>query len=240
VVAFNLPKYGVPTLSKNASTATGFQFATSGYNKAYPPSDRYDVSQLQFTGVSFIDQVLGASRLALVGEVGFTYVHDLPDESEMRYGRYAQMGFGTTVTDYVDESLGADSAFTGPYAGIDVTPQEACEIKWNFNKKGCTTEGYTTPFSWGYRMRATLTYSDVFAGVNLSPGLSWSHDVSGYAPEPGGSFIEGRKQVGLLMTADYMNLYSATLAYNNYFGAMDGLNYLVDHDDVQLSVSYAF
>ena len=226
----------VRALTPNAGDANNNFYADT--NVAYlsgaaVPADTFDVSQLQFTGIKFWDQVLGASRLAVVGEVGFTYVHDLPDESVNRYGRYAQLGFGTTITDYVDESL-------NPSTGVDMTPQQACENLYNFNNAGCTTEGYTTDFSWGYRLRGNLTYSDVFAGVNLSPGLAWSHDVAGHAPEPGGSFIEGRKSVGLLLTADYMNAYSATLAYNNYFGAKDGLNYLVDKDDVQLSVSYSF
>lgn len=215
------------TKNPGASDANGNSYIDTNTTLSGKPlaADRFDVSQLQFTAIHFTEQILGASRLATVGEVGFTYVHDLPDESVDRYGRYAQMGFGTTVTDYV------------PADGY--TPQQICEIA-NYNKAGCTTDGYTTDFSWGYRIRSSLTYSDVFAGVNLSPGLAWSHDVSGHAPEPGGSFIEGRKSIGLTLAADYLNKYSATLAYNNYFGAKDGLNYLVDKDDVQLSVSYSF
>ncbi len=210
------------------------------FNGSFISNDRYDVSQLQFTGIKFWDQILGASRLAFVGEVGFTYVHDLADESEMRYGRYAQLGFGTTVRDVVDESYLPDSAFTGPLAGINLTPQQACEVKWNFNRAGCTTEGYTTEFSWGYRLKTELTYSDAFAGVSLHPGLFWSHDVAGNAPEPGGNFIEGRKAIGLSLRGDYLNTYSAELSYTNYFGGLKGSNYLVDKDNVSLSVSYAF
>jgi hypothetical protein len=209
---------GLITVTDGAFTPT--------YNASYVESDRYDVSQLQFTGIHFVDQVLGASRLALVGEVGFTYIHDLPDETIIRYGRSAQMGFGATLTDYIP--------------GDGLTPRQKCESGWNFNTENCTTEGYTTDFSWGYRIRGELSYSNAFAGVNLHPGLFWSHDVSGYAPEPGGSFFEGRKSIGLSLRGEYMNQYQAQISYTNYFGGIDGSNYLVDKDNVSVSVSYAF
>jgi hypothetical protein len=184
--------------------------------------DRYNVSQLQFTGISFIDQVLGASRLALVGEIGATYVHDLPDVSEVRYGRYDQAGFGLTP-DYVP--------------GDGVTALQACQS--NVPRGVCDTEGYTTDLSWGYRARAALTYNDVFAGVNLTPTLSYSHDVDGYAPAPGANFIEGRQTIGFSVAADYLNQYQAKLGYTTYFGNTR-LNPLSDRDNVSLSVSYSF
>jgi len=176
--------------------------------------DLYDVSQIQMTAIKFVDQIMGASRLAFVGEVGATYVHDLPDVSEIRYGRFDQLNFGLT-----DQGL------------------EACE---SINRVGgCHTDGYVTSFSWGYRMRASLTYNDAFAGINLTPQLSWSHDVKGHAPGPGANFIEDRKSVGFKLTADYLNQYSATLGVTSYFGA-DGLNALSDRDNASLSVAYSF
>mgnify|MGYP000678139494 CR=1 FL=1 len=176
--------------------------------------DLYDVSQIQMTAIKFVDQIMGASRLSFVGEIGATYVHDLPDESEIRYGRFDQLNFGLT-----DQGLAV------------------CE---ETNKVGgCHTDGYVTDFSWGYRMRTSLTYNDVFAGVNLTPQLSWSHDVQGHAPGPGANFIEDRKSVGFSLRADYLNRYSATLGVTSYFGAGD-LNALADRDNASLSVAYSF
>ncbi|KZX80765.1 peptide ABC transporter substrate-binding protein [Oleiphilus sp. HI0009] len=185
--------------------------------------DRYNVSQLQFTGISFIDQVLGASRLALVGEIGATYVHDLPDVTEIRYGRYDQAGFGLPSVDGDPTDV-----FTPLQYCQSQTPQGVCD-----------NEGYTTDLSWGYRARAALTYNDVFAGVNLTPTLSYSHDVDGYAPAPGANFIEGRQTIGLSVAADYLNQYQAKLGYTTYFGNTR-LNPLSDRDNVSLSVSYSF
>jgi hypothetical protein len=184
--------------------------------------DVYDVSQIQMTAIKFWDQVFGASRLTFVGEVGATYVHSLPDVSEIRYGRFDQLGFG----------LAADSDPTDTKSAM----AECLEL--NF-VGGCNTEGYTTDFSWGYRMRAALTYNDVFSGINMTPQLAWSHDVSGFAPGPGANFSEGNKSIGLSVRADYLNQYRATLAYTNYFGGGKN-NALSDRDNVALSVSYSF
>lgn len=195
---------GIST-TQDATDNNFFGSAQEGY-------DRFDISQLQFTGISFIDQIWGASRLALVGEVGATYVHDLPDVNTMRYGRYDQAGFAPTA--------------------LTTAP---CSDRTAI----CSTDGYVTDFSWGYRMRAALTYNDVFAGVNLTPQLAFSHDVKGHAPGPGANFIEDRQSIGTSLRADYLNQYSATLGYTTFYGN-SRLNALHDRDNLQLSVSYAF
>jgi hypothetical protein len=198
---------GADGIVQSSEAASLFGTDQKGY-------DLYDVSQLQVTAIKFVDQTMGASRLAFVGEVGATFVHDLPDESEIRYGRFDQSNFGKTDL------------------GLAVCEQ--------INKVGgCDAGGYVTSFSWGYRMRAALTYNDVFAGVNLTPQFAWSHDVKGYAPGPGANFVEGRQSAGLSVRADYLNQYSATLAVTSYFGG-DEHNALSDRDNASLSVAYSF
>ncbi|KZY62003.1 hypothetical protein A3737_20915 [Oleiphilus sp. HI0065] len=162
---------------------------------------------------------MGASRLAIVGEIGATYVHDLPDVDEMRYGRYDQAGFGLTP-DYLGAGALNVCSALNPYGT-------------------CDKEGYTTDFSWGYRVRASLVYNDVAAGVNLTPTLSFAHDVDGYAPGPGANFIEGRQTVGLSLTADYLNKYQAKVGYTTYYGN-SRFNPLHDRDNATVSVSYSF
>ncbi len=44
----------------------------------YRAWDPYDITQVQFTVVKFFDQVLGAGRMTVVGEVGATYIHGFP------------------------------------------------------------------------------------------------------------------------------------------------------------------
>lgn len=194
-----------------------------GFTGAYQPGyDLYDVSQIQMTAIKFWDQIFGASRLSFVGEVGATYVHDLPDVSEIRYGRIDQLSFGIAPDWNPNDSLSA---------------LDNCQA---VNLVGeCNTKGYVTSFSWGYRMRAALQYNDVFSGVNLTPQVAWSHDVKGFAPGPGANFSEGNKSIGVSLTADYLNQYRATLAYTGYFGG-GKTNFISDRDNVALSVSYSF
>ncbi|MFD2229688.1 DUF1302 domain-containing protein [Alkalimarinus sediminis] len=197
------------------------------YGQEIAGYDEYGVSQAQMTVIKFFDQVAGASRLTFVGEVGGTYVHGLKGTKDARYGRAGTYGIGAFDPVDVNGDGTLDSCDGSTGAAL------------NINKLNCNNSGYTTSFSWGYRLRTALDYNDVFAGVNLTPTISWSHDVSGYAPDPGGNFIEGRKSVGLSVKAVYLNQYSANVSYTNYFGGKP-YNLLNDRDNIALSVAYSF
>ncbi|MDO3720353.1 DUF1302 domain-containing protein [Marinobacter sp. chi1] len=194
---------------------------TGGANFAGKPVagyDRFNVSQAQFTLIKFFDQVMGASRLTFVSEFGATYIHDLPDYDEARYGRSGTFGIGTLP-------LGD---------GFDL-----CEAGANLNTNYCNNDGFTTDFSWGYRARFVWDYPNVFAGVNLRPQLAWSHDVQGYSPQPGGAFNEGSKALGVSMEAVYQNKITGNIGYTNFFGGKP-YNELTDRDFATVSVSYSF
>ncbi|WP_166254046.1 DUF1302 domain-containing protein [Marinobacter salicampi] len=196
-----------------------------GANLAGKPSEGYDrfkVSQAQVTLIKFIDQVMGASRLSVIAEVGATYIHDLPDTDEARYGRSGTFGIGTLPVASGDACLGAGGA----------DPE-------NINTNYCNNEGFVTDFSWGYRARFVWDYPSVFAGINLQPQLALSHDVKGYGPQPGGAFNEDNKSIGVSLTGVYQNQYSGTIGYTNFF---DGKPYneLTDRDFISASVSYSF
>ena len=106
----------------------------------------------------------------------------------------------------------------------------------NSNERNCTNDGYVTDSSWGYRIRAGLTYNDVFAGVNLTPSLAWSHDVDGYSPNS--NFNEGSKALSLSLGAEYLNRYTASLAYTDFSGG--DYNTVVDRDFLSLSFAVSF
>lgn len=152
---------------------------------------RKEITQLQTTFTHFFDQVMGASRLTLVGEVGWTHVGGLDSNSDVRYGRDPVFGPGELPNGRC-QSLNA---------GTLGTPNG------KNGRRFCGDDGFTTQNSWGYRVRAIWDYPDVFAGVNLKPNVAWSHDVDGYSPGPGGNFEEGRKAVSLGIDAEYMNKY---------------------------------
>ncbi|WP_338572677.1 DUF1302 domain-containing protein [Pseudomonas canadensis] len=189
-----------------------------GYN-------RKEVTQFQTTFTHFFDQVMGASRLTTVGEIGVTHVGGLESKSEARYGRDPVFGPGSLPGGFCN-TLNNSTAQGG---GLP----NAASLNTN-----CNNDGYTTATSWGYRARAIWEYPDVFAGVNLKPNVAWSHDVKGYSPGPGGNFEEGRKAVSLGLDAEYQNTYTASLAYTNFFGGK--FSTVDDRDFVALSFGANF
>ncbi|WP_447803119.1 DUF1302 domain-containing protein [Pseudomonas serbica] len=182
---------------------------------------RMPVTQAQVTATQFFDQVLGASRLTVVGEVGYNHINGLgkADGSELRFGRSPAFGSG--------ELQGAAGPATclGTAVGTPSASNPAQE---------CNDDGFYTSNSWGYRLRGKLDYQNVIAGINLSPNLAWSHDVQGYGP----NFDEGSKAVSVGVDADYLNTYNASLSYTNYFGGDFNTN--VDRDYVALSFGVNF
>ncbi|WP_437881472.1 DUF1302 domain-containing protein [Pseudomonas sp. LRF_L74] len=181
---------------------------------------RKEITQFQTTLTHFFDQVMGASRLTLIGEVGVTHVGGLESTDKVRYGRDPVYGPGplpnNTCTTLNAGTLGSTSAENV--------------------SKYCENDGFVTSTSWGYRARAIWEYNDVFAGVNLKPSVAWSHDVHGYGPN--GLFNEGAKAVSLGLDADYQNTYTASLAYTDFFGGK--YNTLVDRDFLSLSFGMNF
>jgi hypothetical protein len=157
---------------------------------------RKELTQVQTSLTHFFDQVLGASRLTVVGEVGVAHVGGLENTADLQYGRDAIYGAFSPTND----------------------------------------DGFVTTTSWGYRARAILEYPSVFAGINLRPSVSWSHDVDGYGPN--GLFNEGSKAVSLGLNAEYQNTYSADLSYTDFFGG--DFNTAIDRDFVALSFGVNF
>ncbi|TBU89723.1 DUF1302 domain-containing protein [Phytopseudomonas dryadis] len=180
-----------------------------GYN-------RKEITQIQTTFTHFFDQVMGASRLTLVGEIGWTHVGGLESTRDVRYGRDPVFGSAGDMCVTVNTGTAGPNPDQGNIA------------------KGCDRDGFTTSNSWGYRTRAIWEYPDVIAGVNFKPNVAWSHDVKGYSPGPGGNFEEGRKAISLGLDAEYQNTYTASLAYTDFF---DG-KYSTVHDRDFISLSF--
>ncbi|WP_150305945.1 DUF1302 domain-containing protein [Pseudomonas saliphila] len=178
--------------------------------------ERKEFWQATMSAVHFVDRVMGASRLALIGEVGANYISGIgAGNGETKFGRDSLYG----QSPFEDGTCSSNSGAAGE------SPHAA---SW------CENDGFFTDFSWGYRMRASLDYSNVIAGINLSPNMAFSHDVEGYGP----NFNEGAKSVSIGLNADYANKYNASLSYTNFF---DGkYNTLVDRDFAAVSFGVSF
>ena len=178
----------------------GFAGALAQANAISRGYNRKEVTQAQTPLTHFFDQVMGADRLTLVGEVGVTHIGGLESLDDVRYGR--------------------DSI----YGGYNDAAAIAAHGR----------HGFYTDTSWGYRARAVWDYSNVFAGINLKPNVSWSHDVDGYGPV----FNEGAKAISVGLDAEYANTYTASLSYTDFFGG--DYNPIVDRDFLAFSVGVNF
>ncbi len=200
--------------------------------------DRLPVTQAQVTFIRFFDQVMGASRLSFAAEIGANWVGSLADQSVQRYGRNPIYGMGT-FTPIPLASLGIPLPGDLTCEGFFPPPpfdQLIDPIVPNPNPRNCTNEGYVTDSSWGYRIRGSLTYNDVFAGINLTPKLAWSHDVDGVSPNS--NFNEGARALSVGIEAEYLNRYTGSLDYTSFSGG--DYNTIIDRDFLSFSVSVSF
>jgi hypothetical protein len=172
---------------------------------------RVPMTQGQMSVVQTFDQVLGASRLTLIGEAAFNHLNGINegDYGEYRFGRASHFGPG----EYFDDD------------GNDL-----CGTLLSGRPEYCNDKGFFTRNSWGYRLRAGLTYNGVIGGLDLSPSLAWSHDVDGYGP----NFNEGGKAVSIGLGAKYLSNYEASISYTDYFGG----DYTTNGDRDFISASF--
>ncbi|MEE4293978.1 MAG: DUF1302 domain-containing protein [Xanthomonadales bacterium] len=194
------------------------QLRGSGENGWYLPGEtvvgweEHKSWQAQMTTTKLFgpNNFLKANQIAFAAEAGFNYVDDLPAQDFLRYN-----GPGT------DLGGGADY-LTGDFRNPLTEPR-----------------GFADDFSWGYRALVRATYNNAFGAWTLEPSIGWQHDVGGTTPGPGGSFIEGRKQLTLGLKANYLQRWVVDLSYTAYSGG--GIyNLLTDRDFYGVSVSYSF
>ncbi|EKE72184.1 DUF1302 domain-containing protein [Gallaecimonas xiamenensis] len=209
--AEQLAKVGRPELANisQLNPVGGGDYGFKDYIQGYR---LVDDTQAQFTLTHLFGPTLGASSVALVFEVGGIKIHDMPDQSELRFN-----GPGT------DRS--------GPIAG-----KEGLALAL---QDGVETNPFPDDFAWGYRALAKFDYPNVFAGVNVSPRIFFSHDVKGITPDPMFLFIEDRKQAAVGVNFDYQSRWSVDFSYSAFWGAVGTTDRLDDRDFVSLSVKYS-
>ncbi|PCC98566.1 DUF1302 domain-containing protein [Halopseudomonas pelagia] len=206
------------------NTHRGLALGLGSIGDEVPGYVRKEFYQAQVTAIHFIERVLGASRLSLVGEAGVNYIGGLGDTT--KFGRDSLFG----QSPYVEGDEGPPGVVAGQCSSFQGTPVGGSPNAESW----CENDGFYTEWSSGYRLRAALDYSNVFAGINLSPSVTWSHDVDGYGP----NFTENAKAVSLGLNADFANKYSASLSYTDFFDGKYNTN--VDRDFLSASVSVNF
>ncbi len=172
---------------------------------------RHRVWTAQSTLTKVFGPKFGSQQFVLVGEIGGVWAN-LPDKSILRYD-----GPGTF------SSGSAANMLLTPFPTIPATASSA----------------FADKFSWGYQVLSRLEYNNVFSGVNMTPSLAFTHDVSGNTPLPLGNYIEGRKSANVAVEFTYRNAWSLELRYVNFFGA-GRYNLFGDRDFFATTVKYSF
>jgi len=171
-----------------------------------------DTTQAQVNFTHLVGPTFGADNLVLFAEIGGIWIHGMPTADELRLN-------------------GPGTSRSGSYEG-----KEAVIIKTH---NGAETNPFPTDFAWGYRLVAKTEHNDVYAGVNASLKLIFSHDVDGTTPDPIFLFNEGSKSIGASVTFDYQNRWSATVGYNTFWGGKGTTNAMEDKDFASFSIKYS-
>lgn len=168
-----------------------------------------DTIQAQVTISHLFGPTFGASQLVGLIEIGGININDMPDQDVLRLN-------------------GPGTARSGSSSGLMLDLQGGYE-----------TNPFPTEFAWGYKAIVKLDYSNVFAGINMSPKVVFSHDVKGITPDPLFLFVEDRKSVSLGLSFDYQSTWKADINYNSFFDGVGTTNQIEDRDYVSFSISYS-
>ncbi len=183
---------GLDMLAAFASNSAGLLRAdanATSVGATYHGYDRKPVTQLQLAASTRRPGIFGAEAAMLSGEIGIKHVGRLPDAAVRRYGRSDVFG-------------------SGPVTGSACTGSSIT----------CTSRGFVTTRSWGYRLRAELSYPGAIDGVELKPGILYGHDVRGWSPD--GVFSEGRKVATLSLRGEIGSRYFAEFAWLQVWGGV--------------------
>jgi len=181
--------------------------------------DRFGVTTLNLGGNKVWPSVLGAQRVVLSGELGFSHVAGLPDPQVMRYGR--PLSYGTAPW-LVNGTLSPCSEAAPGLSGV--------------TGKTCTTDGFITKDAWGLRLRAAATYANVVAGATLTPSVLVAKDVDGYSYD--GTFSKGRTAVRAGLRADWGKAYFVDVQLTRFSGG--NYNLLIDRSNLMLAAGATF
>jgi hypothetical protein len=223
-------------LPASATPLTGCnQFGLYGLGQTVPGYELKNEWHFDISATQIWPHVLKASQAVLTVEAGADYVPGL----ESKYTGGPQ-GFGVRF----DSSAGTNLSGNPNLGGYPEFPavNGQCVAGVSPNPPGqCLEPGseFATAFAWGYVLSGQLQYDNVIGAWALQPHLTWSQDVSGNSPAPGGAFVSGRYASTVGVTASLRNVWQLDVSYTHYGGAGQW-NLLGDRDFVAASVKFSF
>jgi hypothetical protein len=199
-----------PLIGLGTLLANTNQVGAYGFSQTIQGYERFDTTQVQATATKAFSRWFGGDQFVLVGEFGWGIVHDLPEQSVLRLEAPGTYVTGNSIHQTAGIQPGTEPASAFP-----------------------------TSNAWGYVLAGRVEYNGVVGAVNMTPRFSFSQDVSGISPGPGGNFLEGRKALTLGLGFQYRINWEFDLSYTSFFGA-DRYNLLNDRDFVAANIKYSF
>jgi hypothetical protein len=185
---------------------------------------RRDVTQWQSTATKLLDPIpsLSINNIALVGEIGFDYVHN--------FGHLAGLYNASYTTD-------TNSAFTKS-ATVDTLA-----VPGEPGTGQLSTKGLATQFSGAYTLVAIIDMPSVLPyGIGMKPTFSFQHDFVGTSPLGVNVFQANTAAASAGVSFSYLQAWSLGVQYTNHFPIFDGGKFygLIDRDFVSATLSYEF
>lgn len=199
----------------SARFAGNNQLGAFALNTYIPGFRRLKVWTGQMTATKVSKGIFGADQTTLLAEAGFVHA-DLPDKNIVRFDAPGTFVGGNL--NFMNNS-GSNASGVAPLS----EPASA----------------FANKFSWGYQLVGRLDYNNAYKGVNISPLLVFSHDVTGNTPLPMGNFLHGRKTFTFGADFTFQNSWAVEARYVNFFGA-GRYNLLSDRDYVSCNLKYSF
>ena len=172
--------------------------------------------QGQFTATQTVANILGASQMVLVFEGAVDYIPGLEDK-------------------FSGGPVGRGLRYNGPGTSVSGNPELASR---HFGEVE-PADRFPDATSWGYRLAGRLEYPNLIGAWNIVPRFSWSHDVKGTSPGPGGNFVDGRHGLTLGVSGNLRGTYELDVSWTD-FGGAGRWNDLNDRDFVAASVKVSF
>lgn len=187
--------------------------------------------------------LLGASQITFLLEMGHTQVFNFPELSELQF---QGGGVDTHISSGADGTVGInprDVRCPAATPNCADANNPAANVSAITSRQNPTRQkdigGFGTAQSYGYRVITLTRYDSAFLGINVELLNGFFHDVEGVGPGIGQNFVGGRKQILSGIRWDYLSRYTGELRYTWFTGGgkRDALR---DRDNLLLFLGYQF
>lgn len=129
----------------------------------------FDISQVQVTAIKFLDQMAGASRMTLIGEAGYTFIHSFVEGVDaIKFGRSDIFG------EFDPNDLSTDDGFV-------------TEGSWGYRAR--LVADYPDAFM-GVNLQPVIAWSHDVEGYSPQPGGNFSEGQQSLGLTLKGSYME--------------------------------------------------